>query len=107
VDDAKKERVIKWLQDLMTEAAGLVTELEREDRPGGMPSMWTPIQGISQELQEHVKSCALKDQVWHLKIKYVASDVFARFADQVRKMDGEYISAGRDSEFRIPHRKAR
>lgn len=38
--------------------------------------------------------------------QFLGSDNFAKIASAVRGMGGEYISAGRDSHFRVPKKKA-
>jgi hypothetical protein len=37
--------------------------------------------------------------------QFLGSDNFAKIASAVRGMGGEYISAGRDSHFRVPNKK--
>jgi hypothetical protein len=38
--------------------------------------------------------------------QFLGSENFAKIASAVRGMDGEYISAGKDSHFRVPKKKA-
>ncbi|MDR2707575.1 MAG: hypothetical protein LBB87_02350 [Nitrososphaerota archaeon] len=37
--------------------------------------------------------------------QFLGSDNFAKIASTIRGMDGEYISAGKDSHFRVPKKK--
>jgi hypothetical protein len=37
---------------------------------------------------------------------FLGSENFAKIASAVRGMGGEYISAGKDSHFRVPKKKA-
>ena len=38
--------------------------------------------------------------------QFLGSENFAKIASAVRGMGGEYISAGKDSHFRVPKKKA-
>ena len=38
--------------------------------------------------------------------QFLGSEIFAKIASAVRGMGGEYISAGKDSHFRVPKKKA-
>jgi hypothetical protein len=38
--------------------------------------------------------------------QFLGSDNFAKIASAVRGMGGEYISAGKDSHFRVPKKKS-
>jgi hypothetical protein len=47
-----------------------------------------------------------KDSYITIKLKqFLGSDNFAKIASTVRGMSGEYISAGKDSHFRVPKKK--
>jgi hypothetical protein len=49
-----------------------------------------------------------EDKGEHITIKpkqFLGSDNFAKIASAVRGMGGEYISAGKDSHFRVPKKK--
>jgi hypothetical protein len=56
---------------------------------------------------EHLLSFEEKDDYIIIKPKqFLGSENFAKIASTVRGMGGEYISAGRDSHFRVPKKKA-
>ncbi len=57
---------------------------------------------FSKELEELL---SFEDAGGFIKVKprqYLGSDNFAKIASTIREAGGEYISAGRDSHFRIP-----
>lgn len=65
---------------------------------------------------EHAKGCftnnlttllTFTDEGEYVKIKpikYLGSDSFAKIASTIRELDGEYVSAGKESHFRLPKR---
>jgi len=57
---------------------------------------------FKKELEELL---SFEDMGDFIKVKprqYLGSDNFAKFASTIREAGGEYVSAGRDSHFRIP-----
>jgi hypothetical protein len=55
---------------------------------------------------EHLLSFEEKDDYIMIKPRqFLGSENFAKIASAVRGMGGEYISAGRDSHFRVPKKK--
>ncbi len=57
---------------------------------------------FTKELEELL---IFEDKESYIKVKprqYLGSDNFAKIASTIREAGGEYISAGRDSHFRIP-----
>ncbi|MDR2700213.1 MAG: hypothetical protein LBC12_05325 [Nitrososphaerota archaeon] len=51
---------------------------------------------------------SFEDKESYITVKpkqFLGSDNFAKIASTIRGMDGEYISAGKDSHFRVPKRK--
>ncbi|MCW4053070.1 MAG: hypothetical protein NWE78_07685, partial [Candidatus Bathyarchaeota archaeon] len=57
---------------------------------------------FSKELEELL---TFEDAGGFIKVKprqYLGSDNFAKIASTIREAGGEYVSAGRDSHFRIP-----
>ena len=56
---------------------------------------------------EHLLSFEEKDEYIVIKPRqFLGSENFAKIASAVRGMGGEYISAGKESHFRVPHKKA-
>jgi hypothetical protein len=56
---------------------------------------------------EHLLNFEEKDDYIVIKPRqFLGSENFAKIASAVRGMGGEYISAGKESHFRVPHKKA-
>lgn len=57
---------------------------------------------FSKELEELLEFKDMENYIRVKPLKYLGSDNFAKIASIIREAGGEYISAGRDSHFRIP-----
>ena len=57
---------------------------------------------FSKELEELLEFKDMENYIRVKPLKYLGSDNFAKIASTIREAGGEYISAGRDSHFRIP-----
>ena len=59
--------------------------------------------------EEHEARLSFDEKGYYIIIKpkqFLGSENFAKIASAVRGMGGEYISAGKDSHFRVPKKKA-
>ena len=68
----------------------------------------SPFQSIqdafSEDLRDMLEFEDLGDYIRISPKRYLGSDNFARIASVVRSLGGEYISAGKESHFRVPKR---
>jgi hypothetical protein len=57
---------------------------------------------FSKELEELLEFKEMESYIRVKPLKYLGSDNFAKIATKIREAGGEYVSAGRESHFRIP-----
>lgn len=57
---------------------------------------------FTKELEELLEFKEMENYIRVKPLKYLGSDNFAKIASIIREAGGEYVSAGRESHFRIP-----
>jgi len=63
------------------------------------------IEAVRKALADHEKDLTITDEGAYIKVKsnhFLDKPTFSILASQIRQLNGEYISAGKDSHFRIP-----
>lgn len=95
-------------------AGGQVTQAAPAQSPAASPQVsgakTRSVDDIRMSFPEELESrLGFEDKGDYIIIKpkqFLGSENFAKIASAVRGMGGEYISAGKDSHFRVPKKKA-
>ncbi|MCD6530587.1 hypothetical protein J7L06_09970 [Candidatus Bathyarchaeota archaeon] len=98
--------VIKMVADDLSEVSDSLKKLASVKTSTGEGE--SPFQSIQNAFSEDLRNMLdfedLGDYVRISPKRYLGSDNFARIASVVRSLGGEYISAGKESHFRVPKR---
>lgn len=115
-ESEKINRLIERIDQLLNVIKMLVDDLsEISDNLRSLVSVKTPtvegersFQNIQNAFSEDLRNMLdfedLGDYIRISPKRYLGSDNFARIASVVRSLGGEYISAGKESHFRVPKR---
>lgn len=110
--EKERERTIEFLKTLMTETATLLQELEnpakKEDtRPPQLKcdQAKAPAPAIilrfPPKLQDFL-SATEQNGMYVVKSKWVSRELFADIAEAARSLGGNWVSAGKESHWKIP-----
>jgi len=98
--------VMKIISDDLSEVSRNLKTLVSTEEPTIKAE--STLQGIQNAFSEELRSMLnFEDSGDYIRIspkRYLGSDNFARIASVVRSLGGEYVSAGRESHFRVPKR---
>jgi hypothetical protein len=76
--------------------------------PAAQPQILT-VESVKESFPEDLQSLlSFQEQEEFIVIRprgFLGSENFARIADVVKKLGGEYVSAGKDSRFRVPKQR--
>ena len=78
-------------------------------QPAQTAAQTLTVESVQQSFPEDLRNLlSFQEQSGFIVIEprgFLGSENFARIADVVKKLEGEYISAGKDSHFRIPKQR--
>ena len=98
--------VIKIMVDDLSEISrSLKALIETEKPPVKAPSRIAEVQeAFSEDLRQMLDFRDVGEYIMIAPKRFLGSDNFAKIASTIRELGGEYISAGKDSHFRVPKR---
>jgi hypothetical protein len=119
----KVDKILKALSDISEEMRSVSSSIKslaggEIAQPTATQATSTPEAGVKQRSLDEIRMSfpeelearlSFEDKGDYMIIKpkqFLGSENFAKIASAVRGMGGEYISAGKDSHFRVPKKKA-
>ena len=119
----KVDKILKTLSDISEEMRSISSSIkslavDQITQPTATQALTPPEAGAKQRSLDEIRMSfpeelearlTFEDKGDYIIVKpkqFLGSENFAKIASAVRGMGGEYISAGKDSHFRVPNKKA-